>query len=317
MKYMIVKGLKDGQPIDIKCSQLVMGSGDFLRADNMEFSALILNKFIEIGGNTFDTARQYRHSELALAKWMGMRQNRESITILTKCCHPTRDEPNKPRVTPEAITEDLMESLEKLNTNYVDLYALHRDDPNVEVGPIMEALTKHVRAGRIHAIGTSNWHLDRIIEANNYARENGLLEFTFNSPNLSLAKCKRPRWEGCVSVNQEMVEWHETTNMPLFSWSSQAGGFFSGRFTPNNLENQEMVEVYYNEENWMRYERAEKLAEEKDVSTIQVALSYVLNQKFPTAAVIGPEKIEELLSSYEGSELFLSEDEVNWLDLKK
>ena len=316
MKYINVTGHKSGKEIQIKCSQLVLGASDYLRIDNMDFAATILDKFLELGGNTFDTARQYRHSEKALAEWMEMRKNREKLVILTKACHPTREEPKKARVTPQGITEDLLVSLETLKTDYVDLFALHRDDASVEVGPIMETLNEHIRSGKILAIGASNWELDRIIAANKYAEKNGLIGFTFNSPNLSLAKCQIPRWEGCVSANQEMVDWHEKTNIPLFSWSAQAGGFFSGRFTRDNFDDQEMVDVFYNDENWERYDRAIELANKKNVSPIQIALAYVLNQKFPTTAVIGPEKLEELLSSYDGSKMELTQKEVEWLNLK-
>ncbi len=316
MKYINVTGHKSGKEIQIKCSQLVLGASDYLRIDNMDFAAPILDKFLELGGNTFDTARQYRHSEKALAEWMEMRKNREKLVILTKACHPTREEPKKARVTPQGITEDLLVSLETLKTDYVDLFALHRDDASVEVGPIMETLNEHIRSGKILAIGASNWELDRIIAANEYAEKNGLIGFTFNSPNLSLAKCQIPRWEGCVSANQEMVDWHEKTNIPLFSWSAQAGGFFSGRFTRDNFDDQEMVDVFYNDENWERYDRAIELANKKNVSPIQIALAYVLNQKFPTTAVIGPEKLEELLSSYDGSKMELTQKEVEWLNLK-
>lgn len=73
----------------------------------------------------------------------------------------------------------------------------------------------------------------------------------------------RPRWENCVSASEEMIRWHEATNLPLFSWSSQAGGFFSGRFSEEDTRDTEMVEVYYSEANWERYSRAKQLANQK------------------------------------------------------
>lgn len=316
MRYIIVKGHKEGKEIDIKVSSLLMGSGDFLRIDNMEFAAPVLDKFIELGGNTFDTARHYRHSEKALRAWMEERNNRDKVVIFTKGCHPVREFPDTPRVNPEAILEDINTSLEMLGTDHVEMFALHRDDRTKPVGPIMEALDKVVKEGKVYAIGASNWELDRIVEANKYAEEHGLTKFTFNSPNLSLAKPLRPRWPDCVSANEEMVDWHKENNMALISWSSQAGGFFSGKFKPDYLEDEEMVEVFYCKENWERYDRAIKLAEDRKVTPIQVALAYVVNQKFPTAAAIGPERMEELLSSYEGSNIELTEKEVDWLDLK-
>lgn len=175
---------------------------------------------------------------------------------------------------------------------------------------------KEVEAGRVYAIGLSNWELSRIIEANEYAVNHGLTPLSFNSPNFSLAKVNRPRWENCVSANEEMIRWHEATNLPLFSWSSQAGGFFSGRFSEEDTSDTEMVEVYYSEANWERYSRAKQLANQKGCTPIQISLAYVLTQSFPTAAVIGPENATELQSSVAAAGIKLTASEVDWLDLK-
>jgi aryl-alcohol dehydrogenase-like predicted oxidoreductase len=312
----IIKGFKNGKEIEIVCSDIIMGSGDFLRVDNLEFAAPVIDEFIEMGGNTFDTARHYRHSETALGVWMKERDNRNNINILTKCCHPVRGALDIPRVNPEAIEEDLQESLRLLQTDHVEFLALHRDDETKPVGPIMEKLHEVVESGRVYAAGLSNWTLPRIKEAMAYCESHGLHQIAFNSPNLSLARVKIPRWPDCVSADEEMVAWHEETKLPLISWSSQAGGLFSGRFAPEVRDDEEMVAVYYSDDNWERYARAKKLAEEKGVSPIQVSLAFVLNQKFPTSAVIGSENREEMESSVAADNIKLTQDELDYLDLK-
>jgi 1-deoxyxylulose-5-phosphate synthase len=137
-----------------------------------------------------------------------------------------------------------------------------------------------------------------------------------NSPNLSLAKPNEPRWAGCISADADYIAWHERSNLPLLSWSSQAGGFFTGRFAPDKLDDQEAVRVYYSDANWKRYRRAAELAEAKGVTANQIALSYVLHQPFPTCAIIGPNRVEELHSSAEALGVELSPQEILWLDLK-
>src|SRR5699024_10338769 len=132
----------------------------------------------------------------------------------------------------------------------------------------------------------------------------------------SLAKAQEPYWEGCVSADESILQWHEKMKLPLFSWSSQARGFFTGHFTPDDRSNEDLVRVFYNDENWERYRRAEQLAREKGVETIQISLAYVLNQLFPTAAIIGPQNVKEMWSCREAADIVLSENELKWLDLR-
>ncbi|MEG0292897.1 aldo/keto reductase [Enterococcus sp.] len=316
MKKILIKGLKNNEEIDIKCTNIFMGSSDFLRLDNKEEAWKILDNYVALGGTSFDTARHYRHSEIALGTWMEERQNREQLIIETKCCHPLRNTNEKPRVNSNAIEEDLLTSLEYLKTDYVELLALHRDDPEQPVGEIMEGLHKQVILGRVQAIGLSNWELPRIKEAMKYSKENGLTNISFNSPNLSLASVKQPRWPNCVTANEEMKKWHLETQMPLIAWSSQAEGFFAGRFDRNDLSNQEIVDVYYSEENWKKFDRVQKLATEKNVLPIQISLAYVLNQGFPTAAVIGSETLKELKTSLDATKINLTYQEMEYLNLE-
>lgn len=315
MNYIKVKGYKDNKAYDIKVSNLVMGSGDFLTLENYVEAEQILDKYFELGGNIIDTARHYRHSEKTLNKWL-VDKNREEIVIFTKCSHPVREFPDTARVDVKSIREDITTSLEILNTPYVDLFALHRDDETQDVGPLVEVMNELINEGKIRCYGTSNWKTNRIKEMIKYAEDNNLICPSFNSPNLSLAQTKIPRWPGCVSVDAEMLNFHRETKLPLLAWSSQAGGFFSGKYTPTNLEDTEMVDVYYSEDNWERFDRAQSFGNELGLSTTQIALSYVLNQEFPTAAVIGVDNMEQLLSSYEGSKLKIEENKVKWLNLE-
>jgi aryl-alcohol dehydrogenase-like predicted oxidoreductase len=307
MEYISIQGVK--KPV----SRLMKGSDYFFHKD-YEKAANNMDAFLAIGGNAVDTAHIYcrGQSEEVLGRYMKERNNRENIVILTKGAH---HDAKGPRVNKEAIRQDLSESLERLQTESVDMYALHRDDPNTPVGAIMEALNEHIESGVVEAIGTSNWTWQRLQEANEYAAEHGLTGFSFNSPNLSLAKANEPFWPGCVSADAETCKWHEKHQLPLLSWSSQARGFFTGRFTPEVRDNEDLVRVFYSDDNWDRLRRAEQLAAQKQVTPIQIALAYVLNQPFPTCALIGAQTAEELNSCNAGSQIELTRAELDWLDL--
>jgi aryl-alcohol dehydrogenase-like predicted oxidoreductase len=296
-------------------SQLIMGT-DFFRLDNPDEVSAIMEKYLAIGGNTLDTAFVYcgGESEQAIGRWLRETGKYAEINILTKGAHHDN---TGPRVNAAAIKSDLMTSLERLGVDHVEMYALHRDDPQVSVGPILEALNEHIEAGRIGAIGASNWTHERLQAAADYAKQHRLVGFSFSSPNLSLAKANEPFWAGCVSADEEALKWYSSSQLPLLSWSSQARGFFSGRFTPENRDNADLVRVFYSDDNWERLRRAEELAKAKGVTAIQIALAYVLNQPFPTCALIGPRDEAEMRSCQLGAQIKLSNEELAWLDLSK
>lgn len=307
MEYISVQGL------DKKVSRLMKGS-DYFYHENYEKAAANMDAFFAAGGNSVDSAHIYcgGQSEEVIGRYLKERNNRDEWVILTKGAHHDQ---HGPRVSREAIKHDLTASLSRLQTDYIDMYALHRDDPNVPAGEVIEILNEYVKNGTVRAIGVSNWTWERIRDANAYAAEKGLTGFSFSSPNLSLAKANEPFWPGCVSADEETCQWHEAEQFPLFSWSSQARGFFTGRFTPENRDNADLVRVFYSNANWERLERAKRLAAEKNATPIQIALAYVLNQPFPTCALIGAQSEEELRSCDEGSRIKLTREELAWLDL--
>lgn len=309
MKYATIPGLS--RP----ASRIVLGSMAITTKDQ-DLSSSLLDRFVARGGNLIDTAYIYNGgaSERAIGEWLRRRGNREEVMILTKGAHHASD--GTKRVNPEEISFDLGQSMERLGTRYVDLYVLHRDDPDVPVGPIVDTLDRHAQAGRIHVYGGSNWSHERLQEANDYAAGHERRPFAVSSPNLSLAVPNEPMWKDCVSVSgdEAALAWYRAHEFPLFSWSSQGGGFFSGRFTPVNREDANMVRVYYSDRNWERYRRAEQLAKELGATTVQIALAWVLNQPdLLTFPLIGPRNLEELESSLDAAELTLTPEQVAWL----
>ncbi|MDR3564610.1 MAG: aldo/keto reductase [Negativicutes bacterium] len=318
MKYVPVQGLARG------CSQIVMGSSLFgLRNKAAIFE--LLDTYIEQGGNTIDTARIYQRgeSELVLAMWLKSRQNRGNMIVINKGGHHHIDSqgihhPAQKRVTPNCITQDLLDSLESMGLDYLDIYLLHRDDPAVPVGELMDVLEEHKKAGRIKTYGVSNWSVQRIEEAIRYTSRKGYAGIAVNSPSLSLARINEPRWVGCVYAGHEDIRWHEESQKPLLAWASQASGFFAGIFSAETVSKGEIARVYHNEANRERLFRAHQLSKLKGtrITPTNIALAYVLNQQFPVCAIIGPHQTDNLLSSLRAMNIELTEEEMLWLDLK-
>jgi aryl-alcohol dehydrogenase-like predicted oxidoreductase len=316
MIYDSVKG------IDKPISRLVQGTVS-IDGKNLEKEFALLDAVYALGCNTFDTAHVYSSggNERAVGEWVRDRGVRENIVMIGKGAHHNSD---RKRVTPHDITSDIFDSLARFKFDYIDLYILHRDNPEVPVGPIVEVLNEHHKAGRIKAFGGSNWSHTRIQEANAYAAECGLVPFAVTSPNFSLAIQFKEPWEGCVSIsgNQEAKDFYNREQMPIFAWSSLAGGFFSGRFERNNLNTFDSyfdklcIHSYCYEENFKRLDRTTELAKQKGLSIPQIAMAYVMNQPLKVFALVGCQNGEEFKANMEAMNLKLTSEEMRYLEGK-
>jgi aryl-alcohol dehydrogenase-like predicted oxidoreductase len=301
--------------VDRPISRLVMGSS-LCSTRDLARMCTVFDHFVALGGNALDTAHVYGggDAERALGMWLRLRDNREQVVLIGKGGHP--DEYWVPRINPTAIATDLGESLERLQTGYIDLYLLHRDDPAVPVGEIVECLNEHLRAGRIHAFGGSNWTPERLTAANAYAARHGLVPFVASSPQFSLAHLLEFPFLGWIAATGAARQWYTAQRFPLLAWSSQAQGFFSGRYAPEDVSNAAIVQAWYSPENFIRLERAKQLGREKGVSANAIALAFVLCQPFPSFAIIGSRSLEQLTASVGALEIRLSPEELRWLNLE-
>lgn len=295
--------------LDKSVSRLVMG------VDNqrtMPMLAVMLDDFFERGGNVFDTAYIYGGGmqERLLGQWVRNRGIRDEVVILDKGAHT-------PFCTPEDLGRQLLESLERLQMDHVDIYMMHRDNPEYPVSAFIDVLNEHKDAGRMTVFGASNWSIARLEEANRYAAERGLASFAAMSNNFSLARMIDPVWAGCISASDpESRAWLERTQMPLMPWSSQARGFFTGRARPDDHSDPELVRCWYSPDNFERLERVNRMARERGVLPINIALAYVLAQPFPTFPLIGPRALSETRTSVPALEIELTPGEVRWLNLE-
>ena len=305
-------------------SRLVQGT-IMVREDDIPGSFALLDAVFAQGCTAFDTARHYgRGNEATVGRWLRQRDLRDLVVIIAKGAHHG---PERQRVTPVDIAADLDESLAQLGLETIDLYLLHRDDPAVPVGPIVEALNDHLQAGKLRAFGGSNWTTERIAAANAYAGAHGLVPFVASSPQFSLAAQAEPPWPGCVSIGgpagAAAREWYRRQRMPVFAWSSLAGGFLSGRYDRETLASltdpvaERTRRSYGTAANFERLDRARALAAERGLTVPQVALAYVLAQPLDLYALVGSESGEEFAANLAASAVRLTPEEVEWLDLRR
>ena len=296
--------------IDKKISRLVMGVDN---QQSIAHASVMFDDWFERGGNAFDTANIYGGStpEKMLGWWLKNRNLREQCVVIGKGAHT-------PNCNPKSLSEQLMQTLERLQASYLDIYIMHRDNLEIPAGEFVDVLNEHVKAGRIRVFGGSNWQLSRVDEANAYAKKHGKQGFSLVSNNFSLARMVDPVWSGCVqSADPKSRQWFVDRGLALFAWSSQARGFFvEGKAHPDKKQDEELVRCWYAEDNFKRLERAKELAKKKNVLPINIALAYVLNQPFPTFPLVGPRTLSELRSSLKAIGVTLTPKELTWLNLE-
>jgi predicted dehydrogenase/aryl-alcohol dehydrogenase-like predicted oxidoreductase len=289
-------------------SRLVIGA---MAAETIAHACVLYDAFVEYGGTAFDTAYVYGGGEAdrLLGQWMKLRGNREQVVVLAKGAHT-------PFCNPVDLTRQFFETLERMQADYVDIYAMHRDNPAIPAGEFIDVVNEHMRAGRIRAFAVSNWSLARVEEANAYAKAKGLRGISTVSNNFSLARMIEAPWNGCVSASDPASrEWFLRTRLPLMSWSSQAQGFFALGDSPE-WPSLWMARCWSSDDNYQRLARAKELAQKYGVSPLNIALAYVLNQPFPTFALVGPQTPTEVRTLMPALDITLSEEEMRWLNLE-
>ncbi len=303
-------------------TRVVLGTM-IVHADCQADSDKLLDDAMSAGITALDCAHIYGNggSEAAVGAWMTSRRNREQVVILTKGSHPY----GKDRVAPEFIEADLADSLKRLQTDYVDGWMFHRDDPKMPVGPLVECCNRLITAGKVRSLGASNWSVARIKEFNDYARAHGLVGFAASSVNFGLAEQINEMWGGCVSIagpqGANDRRWYQEQKIPVFAFSSMGRGLFSGRaqrthMTERGNMDEAGVRAFFHEINFKRLDRVEILAKEKGVSVPQVALGWLMSHPLGAFALVGAANRAEIDDTIKGVNVKLTPEECDWLDLK-
>lgn len=306
---------------DLSPSQLCLGTNRFGTDIPSPDAIALLDAYTAEGGNFVDTAHIYADwipgtrsaSEKTIGQWLAERKNRQQMLIATKGGHPRLETLEFPRLSRKALYQDVEESLGFLQTDYIDLYWLHRDDPRLPVADILGTLNDPVAAGKIRHFGCSNWQTARLVAANAYAAAGQLRGFVANQPNWSLAVLN----DGAITdktltaMDQAGLDYHRQTGLAAIPYSAQAKGFFQK--LPDHLKPRDR-ELYWNETNLQRAKKVRLLAERYGASVSEIVLGYLMGQPFVTIPVIGPRTIDQLRDSLQAVHLKLTPEDVAFLE---
>ena len=298
--------------IEEKSAKLVLGGDSFGTSISEKDSFSLMDAYINAGGNHIDTAHLYgigspsgeQICEKVIGKWMKERRNRHNTLISTKGAHPPLSDMHHSRVTKAEIRKDLEESLLALCTDYIDLYWLHRDDPDIPAEEILEWMTDFQKEGKIRAFGASNWKAKRIHAANAYASAHGLCPFSGSQILFSAAVPSYIPDDTLVWMEEAERIYYEETSLPLFCYSSQAKGYYSKLAAGNEITGM-AKEWFDSDENRRRLPVLESIAKERGTTVTAVALAYLWSDGVNAFPIIGAKTKAQLSDSLKVGDMIL------------
>lgn len=298
----------------IKVSDIVLGSDVYGTSTSKETAFLLMDRYFALGGNCIDTARLYGNgaSEETIGEWLQKSGKREQAVISTKGGHPDLKTMHIPRLGTEELRLDLEGSLKALNTDYIDIYWLHRDDSQKPAGEIIESLNVFIKEGKIKEIGASNWSAKRIKEANEYAEAHGLKGFSASQIMWSLANENEGATDPTmIKMNDADYEEYKEMGLPVFGFASQGRGvFFKLKSGGVDALSPRFKEIYLNDRNFKNFEIADNLSKKHNIPLSAVILSFVHScTEVEGLTLIGPRDLEQLEDCMKYADFKLTKEE--------
>jgi len=280
---------------------------------DQEASLPFFRRAIEAGVNFFDTADVYSQGESERVTGVALKQfaKRHEVVIATKVNGPMGADPNNRGLSRKHILDSIDRSLTRLGVDYVDLYQIHRFDPDTPVEETLEALNDVVRAGKARYIGASSMYAWQFMKMLATSRAHGWTPFVSMQPQYNLVYREEER---------EMLPLCGDQGIGVIPWSPLARGFLAGgRASPGegNTERARTDEfaprLYYREPDFKVVEAVQTVASQRGVSNMQVALAWVLHNPTITSPIIGASKAHHLDDAVGALALKLTEDEIRAL----
>lgn len=299
----------------LSVSEACLGAMNFGTSTDEESSFAVLDAFVGRGGNFIDTSNNYAHwqgsgdeSETTLGKWLKSRGGREKLVIATKVGFDRHGEGQG--LKKEQIEYWIDQSLKKLQTDYVDLYYAHTDDPTTPLEETMEAFDRLVKKGKVRVLGASNYDVWRFMDANAVAKEKNYTQFTVMQQRFSYLYERSdvaPRYKFNESVTRERMRFLTDRKLPLVAYSCLSKGGYSvpSRMPANMICGERLCAL-------------QNMAREKGVDASSLVVAWLVNlYRMPGYTRVIPlfssSSVGHFLQNLDGCELVLSDEEMKIL----
>ena len=273
-----------------------------------------IKRALEAGINFFDVADMYSLgvSEQILGRAIRDFATRDTVVIATKAYFPMSDDVNDRGLSRKHLMSAVDRSLQRLGTDYIDLYQIHRDDPSTPIDETLRALEDIVRAGKARYIGASSMASWQFAKALYAADRRGWTRFVSMQNHYNLVYREEER---------EMLPLCREEGIGVLPWSPLARGFLAGNRraadkgeTSRAQTDKIAHDLYYRDTDFRIVERVVQLASDKGVQPAQIALAWLLHQPAVTAPIVGATKMEQLDQAVAALDVTLSEEEIRWLE---
>jgi aryl-alcohol dehydrogenase-like predicted oxidoreductase len=269
-------------------------------------SIRIIQKALDAGINLVDTADAYGDSEEIVGR--ALKGRRDSVVLTTKFGRPTGTDPNQQGASRRWIRTAVENSLRRLQTDHIDVYQLHRPDPDTDIEETLSALTDLVRSGKIRAFGASGMPASNIVEAHWVAERRGLERFRTEQPAYSILT---------RSIEREVLPVAQQYGMGVLVWGPLGQGMLTGRVRrgqANDVKRAEVMHAFSDERRLDAVERLIPLAEEAGLSMPHLAMAFAISHPGVTCALLGARTMEQLDDLLAGVDVVLSDDILDRID---
>src|SRR5438128_4018200 len=281
----------------VQVSPLCLGTMMFGGWGNTDHddSVRIIHRALDGGINFVDTADVYSNGESEEIVGKALKGRRDEVVLATKFYMPMGDDPNSKGGSRRWIVQEVENSLRRLQTDYIDLYQIHRPIPGTDIDETLGALSDLIHQGKVRIVGSSTFPAEEIVEAQWTAERRGRERFTCEQPPYSLF---------ARGIETAVLPTCEKYGMGVIAWSPLAGGWLTGKYRKGDPqptggraarmparfdfslpENQQKLELV---------DQLDKIAADAGISLTHMAMAFVVSHPAVTAAIIGPRTMEQL-----------------------
>jgi aryl-alcohol dehydrogenase-like predicted oxidoreductase len=301
----------------LSIAPLALGGNVFGWSADEKRSFELLDAFVDAGFNLIDTADVYSawapgnrggESETIIGKWLQRSGKRDKVVIATKVAKWAEH----PGLSPVNILQAVEGSLQRLQTDHIDLYFAHQDDADVPMAETLGAFARLIEAGKVRAIGASNFTADRFADALDVSKQNHLPRYEVLQPEYNLVSR--------VDYEKDFEPLIRRENIGVISYYGLASGFLSGKYRSaadlaRSSARGGAVKKYLNPHGLQILAALDAVAAEQGATTAQVALAWLIARPGLTAPIVSATRVEQLNELFGAPKLQLTDNQIAALDL--